>query len=327
MDAVINVMKPAGMTSMNVVSRVRRITDTKKAGHTGTLDPDVTGVLPVFVGKYTKAIHYLENEDKEYRAKCTLGMVTDTQDGSGEVLEAKGCDLSVEETVEALMSFVGAYDQLPPMYSAKQVNGQRLYDLARQGVEVERKSKKVNIYSINVLNTTVGESAGIDGGVHTVEIEFDVKCSRGTYIRTLCHDLGQKLGCGAYMSHLIRTRSGSFCIDNSLTFEELENRKESGTLSEILIPLEDVFKEYPRLTIAPREMVHFLNGVRMNRLSRNLVAQLRNAQEMVKNEQLNCRCEDGFYALVLDESGEPKAVAKVIADERFEIRMDRKFAD
>ena len=153
MDAVINVMKPAGMTSMNVVSRIRRITDTKKAGHTGTLDPEVTGVLPVFVGKFTKAIHYLEKEDKAYRAKCLLGAVTDTQDASGEILEAEGCTLSIDEVENALMEFVGEYDQIPPMYSARQVNGQRLYDLARQGVEVERKSKRVSIHSINILNT------------------------------------------------------------------------------------------------------------------------------------------------------------------------------
>lgn len=327
MDAVINVMKPAGMTSMNVVSRIRRITDTKKAGHTGTLDPDVTGVLPVFVGKYTKAIHYLENEDKVYRAKCLLGIVTDTQDASGQVVKASGCKCSVEEVKNALLNFVGEYDQLPPMYSARRVNGQRLYDLARQGVEVERKRKSISIYAINITEINVGLRDVDEETIPTIEIEFDVECSRGTYIRTLCHDLGQRLGCGAHMSHLVRTRSGGFLLDDAHTFEQLEELKEKGCLNCAMTPLEEVFKEYPKVVVGVRERVHLLNGVRMNRLSRDLFLQLKEISARLVELKSDCVCKDGYYVLVVDEENVPKAIAKVVIGERYEIRLDRKFAD
>ena len=229
-DGVINVYKEKGFTSHDVVAKLRGILRQKKIGHTGTLDPDAVGVLPVCLGKGTKLCDVLTDRTKAYRAVLLLGQVTDTQDAGGEVISR--CEperllaLSEDEVREAVMDFVGPYDQIPPMYSALKVNGQKLCDLARAGKTVERKARPVEILSIEI------EEICLPRLVMTVE------CSKGTYIRTLCHDIGEKLGVGGCMEELTRIRSGNFSIENALTLSEIEELRDAGTLGERIVAVE-----------------------------------------------------------------------------------------
>ena len=209
----------------------------KKIGHTGTLDPEAVGVLPVCLGSGTKLCDMLTDKSKEYEAVLLLGQVTDTQDVTGTVLEEHEVTADEEQAVEAIRSFVGAYEQIPPMYSALKVNGKRLYELARAGKEVERKGRPVEIHSIEILSVSLPE------------ITFRVACSKGTYIRTLCHDIGQKLGCGGTMKSLKRTRVGIFTIDGALKLSQLEELAAQGRLEEKVIPVEAMFTELPALTV------------------------------------------------------------------------------
>jgi len=209
MDGIINIYKPVGMTSHDVVNKVRRIVGTKKVGHTGTLDPDAEGVLPICINRGTKVADMLTVSDKRYTATFMLGITTDTLDISGEVLEERPVSVSKEEIVQAIRSFEGKIEQIPPMYSAIKVGGRKLCDLARKGIDVERKPREVEIYEINVLD------------VKDKYFTIDVKCSKGTYIRTLGNDIGQKLGCGAVMTKLVRTQSSIFKINDSVKLEYL----------------------------------------------------------------------------------------------------------
>ncbi len=210
MDGIINFLKPAGMTSNDVVRRISRIFGKVKTGHTGTLDPNAAGVLPICLGKGTRVSEFLLANDKKYRCELILGKVTDTRDIWGETIAESDVNVTQEDVLKALESFRGEIDQLPPKYSAIRVNGKRLYEYAREGLEVEIKSRKVVIHEIEVIKFSGNR------------IMFDVACSKGTYIRSICHDLGQMLGCGATMSFLLRTQSGIFNIDDSLTLESLE---------------------------------------------------------------------------------------------------------
>ena len=238
-DGVINVYKEKGFTSHDVVAKLRGILRQKKIGHTGTLDPDAVGVLPVCLGKGTKLCDVLTDRTKAYRAVLLLGQVTDTQDAGGEVISR--CEperllaLSEDEVREAVMDFVGPYDQIPPMYSALKVNGQKLCDLARAGKTVERQARPVEILSIEI------EEICLPLLVMTVE------CSKGTYIRTLCHDIGEKLGVGGCMEELTRIRSGNFSIENALTLSEIEELRDAGTLGERIVPVEELFPDYPKV--------------------------------------------------------------------------------
>ena len=233
---VIVINKHEGVTSHRIVQIMRKFFDTPRIGHTGTLDPMATGVLPILVGRAVKASDFLVAEDKEYIAEMTLGVRTDTDDITGEILEK--CDEipSEDKVFEAISSFIGEIEQIPPMYSAIKVGGVKLVDLAREGITIERKSRNVKINSI--------ESEKISENVYKMRIS----CSKGTYIRTLCHDIGEKLGCGAAMSALERTKSGSFTIENSYTIEDLE-KLTIEERAKLVMPTEELFMDCPAIDV------------------------------------------------------------------------------
>ena len=210
-NGIVNVYKEKGYTSFDVVAKMRGIMHQKKIGHTGTLDPDAEGVLPVCLGKATKVCELLTDKDKIYEATLLLGVETDTLDISGKVLNEAAVDVSEEQICEAIHTFVGEIMQVPPMYSALKVNGQKLCDLARKGITVERKARPVHIFSIDILE------------INIPEVKIKVHCSKGTYIRTLCDDIGKKLGCYGCMKDLIRTKVSAFELVDSLKLEEIEN--------------------------------------------------------------------------------------------------------
>lgn len=241
---IINVYKEQGFTSHDVVAKLRGILKQKKIGHTGTLDPDATGVLPVCLGKGTKLCDMLTDRDKTYQAVLLLGTVTDTQDTSGTVLAQKEVTSTEEEVQEAIRSFTGDYEQIPPMYSALKVDGKKLYELAREGKVIERKARLVHIHEIRIDEAALPR------------ITMTVSCSKGTYIRTLCHDIGDKLGCGGCMESLIRTKAGSFVIEDSITLGQIEELRDNGTLMDHITPIDEMFLEYPRVDI--REEFHKL---------------------------------------------------------------------
>lgn len=232
-DGILIIDKPTGWTSMDVCAKLRGILREKRIGHAGTLDPMATGVLPVFVGRATKAVQFAENGRKEYRAVLKLGTVTDTQDTTGAVLEAHPVTVGADEVRAALEHFTGELLQLPPMYSALKVNGQKLYDLARQGKTVERKPRAITVYELELLEQSAPD-----------EFTLRVVCSKGTYIRTLCHDLGEYLGCGGCMAALRRTRSGNFSVENARRIGEL-TRADRDTL----LPADTLFSAATSLTL------------------------------------------------------------------------------
>ena len=235
---IINVYKEKGFTSHDVVAKLRGIVGQKKIGHTGTLDPDATGVLPVCLGKATKLCDLLTDKNKTYEAVLLLGKTTDTQDITGEVLEEKSTEALTEEKVrEAIEGFIGDYEQIPPMYSALKVNGKKLYELAREGKVIERKARPVKILDIQILE------------IDLPKVRMEVSCSKGTYIRTLCHDIGEKLGCGGCMESLIRTRVSTFRIEDAKTMDEIETLKQEGKLAELLVPIDAMFPFYPKITV------------------------------------------------------------------------------
>ena len=232
-DGIINVYKEKGFTSFDVVAKMRGILGQRKVGHTGTLDPDAEGVLPVCAGRGTRLCDMLTDHDKTYRATMLLGVVTDTQDTTGKVLAEADTDRLTEAQVrEAILSFVGDYDQIPPMYSALKVDGKKLYELAREGKEVERKARPVQIHEIVIES------------INLPEVVMTVSCSKGTYIRTLCNDIGEKLGVGGCMKQLLRTKVGRFLLEDTLRLSDLQKLKEEGRLEEAVFPLEAVFAEY-----------------------------------------------------------------------------------
>ena len=232
-DGILIIDKPAGWTSMDVCAKLRGILREKRVGHAGTLDPMATGVLPVFVGRATRAVQFAENGRKEYHAVLKLGVVTDTQDVTGTVLETHPVTVGAEEVRAALGRFTGELSQLPPMYSALKVNGQKLCDLARQGRTVERKPRPVTIYELELTEQTAPD-----------EFSLRVVCSKGTYIRTLCHDLGQALGCGGCMAALRRTMAAGFRIEEAVTLDEAQSKGAA-----LLLPLDEYFRAYPRFTV------------------------------------------------------------------------------
>ncbi len=235
---ILNVYKEKGYTSHDVVAKLRGIVGQKKIGHTGTLDPDATGVLPVCLGKATKVCDLLTDKDKTYRAVLRLGITTDTQDISGEILkEENPGNLQEAEVRDAILSFVGEYEQIPPMYSALKVNGKKLYELAREGKTIERKSRPVKIHEIKIEEMDLPR------------VSFTVTCSKGTYIRTLCHDVGEKLGVGGCMEELERIAVGRFHLRDALTLKEIQEMQEEGSLEEILRPVDSVFLQYPEMKV------------------------------------------------------------------------------
>ena len=249
-SGIINVYKEAGFTSFDVVAKLRGILKIKKIGHTGTLDPDATGVLPVCIGKATKLCDMLTDKDKVYECVMLLGVETDTYDMSGRILEKKTVSVSEDEVKAAIESFVGDIMQVPPMYSALKVNGKKLYELAREGKEVERKARPVTIFSIDILS------------MNLPEVSIRIHCSKGTYIRSLCHDVGERLGCGCAMKSLVRTRVSQFDISDSKTLDEIERIVKNGKLDGILMPVAQVFEGYGTVFVIPTEeaLKHAVNG-------------------------------------------------------------------
>ena len=250
MQGILIINKPQGFTSQDVVSKVKKILNIKKAGHTGTLDPMATGVLPVLLGNYTKLSKYLIEHDKTYIAKVKLGEKTNTGDSEGNVIETNEVDISkldeinIEKTLE---TFLGKQMQIPPVYSSIKINGKKLYEYAREGKEVKIEPREIEIYNIKLLK------------VCNLEIEFEVSCSKGTYIRSLCEDIATRLGTVGYMSSLQRTLVDKFSIDNAMDFETLEKLKNS--IESKLITMEEVFEKFDKIKLNNRKKELFLNGV------------------------------------------------------------------
>lgn len=249
MDGIFNIYKQKGFTSHDVVAVVRKIIQQKKVGHTGTLDPDAEGVLPICVGKGTKLADYIMEGNKRYKAVVVLGVTTTTEDSSGEILEKKEFVFDEQKIKEVVYSFLGTSHQIPPMYSAIKVNGKKLYELARQGKEIERKSREITIFDIQIIKFMPPD-----------QFEIDVVCSKGTYIRTLCADIGKKLGCGAHMASLVRTASGMFSLDTAITLDQLKELAQKEQLQKVLLPLERALKQYSSVVVSSKGNTLLYNG-------------------------------------------------------------------
>ncbi len=251
-NGIIIINKEKGFTSNDVVAVMRGILKMKKIGHTGTLDPEAEGVLPLCLGKATKTVSLLTDTDKEYHTVARLGVTTDTEDMTGSIISEKKLSQeqvpSFEEVEKALMSFVGGYDQIPPMYSAKKVNGKKLYELAREGKEIDRKPCRVEIYDIRINSYSFPN------------VDFCVRCGKGTYIRSLIRDLGEKLGTGAAMESLIRTKVSCYSLDEALTIKEVEEKASAGETESIIKDIESVFMSLPSFTVKGKNEGYLRNG-------------------------------------------------------------------
>jgi tRNA pseudouridine55 synthase len=292
-NGIINIYKEAGFTSHDVVAKLRGIVHQKKIGHTGTLDPDAVGVLPVCFGNATKLCDMLTDKSKEYEACMRLGVTTDTQDMSGKILTTSKVNVTEDEVIKAVMGFVGGYEQIPPMYSAIKVNGKKLYELARAGKEVERQPRHVDIPSIRI--TDVGMPL----------VSFVVECSKGTYIRALCADIGEKLGCGAAMESLKRTRVGNFRIEDAITISRFEEIMASGEFEryadKIVMPPDSIFMDYGKACIKGEYLGALLNGNKLN-------TQQLDFENLQKFDSTQNEFKDGEFIRVYDDCGEFKAV-------------------
>jgi tRNA pseudouridine55 synthase len=253
-NGLINIYKEPGYTSNDVVAKLRGILHQRRIGHTGTLDPDAVGVLVCCLGSGTRLVEELTDHTKEYIAVCRLGITTDTQDMSGQITAEYPDDTipDINALNEAVQAFVGDYDQIPPMYSALKVNGKRLYELAREGKEVERKPRRIHIDSISILDAT--------DLANRHEFTMEVRCSKGTYIRTLCNDIGERLGCGGTMAHLTRTAVGSFHLDTAVTLDQVEKMRDEGQLDRSIVPLEHFFRDLDAVHIKPESRKLIENG-------------------------------------------------------------------
>lgn len=249
MDGIFNIYKEKGFTSHDVVAIVRRTIHMKKVGHTGTLDPDAEGVLPVCVGKATKLSDVIMDGRKSYRAMLRLGITTTTEDASGEVLETKEVEYNEDRIREVVASFIGKLEQVPPMYSAVKVNGKKLYELAREGKEIQRKSRTIEVYDIRIRQFLPPD-----------RVEIDVDCSKGTYIRTLCADIGKRLGCGGHMAELLRTATGAFSLENAIKLDELKALAEQEKAEEALLTMEEALKDFPVVKVSEKSQKFLYNG-------------------------------------------------------------------
>jgi tRNA pseudouridine55 synthase len=248
MNGVINIYKPIGVTSFDVVRKVMKVCKTKKVGHTGTLDPLASGVLPICIGRATKIVEYIMSDIKEYRVQLKLGITTDSYDREGKILNENDTYVSKELIINAISKYTGDIDQEPPMYSALKVNGKRLYELARQGITVERQKRKIHIYKIDIAS------------VDYPYADFTVTCSKGTYIRSLCYDIGKDLGVGGTMWSLERTKSGMFNSCDSIDFHELNEE----LIHKNLISIDEALKNYDVISFNNKYGKLLLNGVKMN---------------------------------------------------------------
>ena len=251
-NGIIIIDKPAGWTSQDVAAKLRGVFHERRIGHSGTLDPMATGVLVLFVGRATRAVEFAERDSKEYLAGLRLGLVTNTQDTSGETLETHPVAVTREELDAALDAFRGDISQIPPMYSAIKIGGKKLYELARKGQEVERKPRNITIFELAV--------EGRSGS----DWDLRVRCSKGTYVRTLCHDIGQSLGCGGCMSSLRRTRAGRFTLEQAVTMEQILAFAQEHDPAELLMPVDAAFRQYKSIFLSPKQSKMFLDGIRLD---------------------------------------------------------------
>lgn len=249
MDGILNIRKEKGFTSHDVVAIVRKTLQTKKVGHTGTLDPDAEGVLPICVGKATKLSDIIMQGKKQYRAVVRLGITTTTEDASGDVLEQKEVLFDEQNIQNAVKQFVGEIEQIPPMYSAIKVNGKKLYELAREGKEIARKARTVTIYDIQITKFLPPE-----------RFEIVVDCTKGTYIRTLCSDIGKVLGCGAHMESLLRTETSGFTLENAITLDTLKQMAENGQAENALLSMTAALGMYPKVIVSAKWEKMLYNG-------------------------------------------------------------------
>ena len=254
MNGILCVDKPQDFTSFDVVAKLRGILQMKRLGHGGTLDPMATGVLPVFVGSATKACDIMPDSTKSYTAGFRLGVTSDTQDIWGEVREYSDMAVSREDIEAVIPAFTGEIMQLPPMYSAVQVNGRRLYDLARQGVEVEREARQVTVSRLSLTGYSSDKREG----------RLEICCGKGTYIRTIINDIGEKLGCGGIMTSLVRTSSGGFSLADCHTLEEIQQARDEGRLEELILPIDRVFAMLPELRLGEAQTRMYRNGVKLD---------------------------------------------------------------
>ena len=293
MVGIICVNKPAGMTSFGAVARVRGITREKKCGHTGTLDPMATGVLPVMLGSATKFLNYLPDSDKGYRAAFVLGKTTDTLDSTGTVTGTYPVTATADDVRAVLPQFTGAIQQLPPMYSAKSKDGVRLYELARQGVEIERTPCEVTVKSLTLV--------GQENGAYII----DVLCSKGTYIRSLIDDIGKALGCGAVMTALQRTQAMGFTLEDCVTLEELQLLKDNGTgFDAVLHTLDSLYAGYPQVPVTAAQATRFLNGGALD------IQRIKEAPAI--GESCAVRSPDGTFLGLGKNTGEELAAIRIL---------------
>lgn len=248
MNGIINIYKPIGITSFDAVRQIMNICGTRKVGHTGTLDPLASGVLPICIGRGTKIVDFIMSETKVYRAELRLGVETDTYDREGSIIDERNVNLTEDEIHRAFNLFVGEIDQEPPMYSAIKVKGKKLYELAREGIVIERTKRKITIFSIDIIKISLPF------------ITFDVKCSKGTYVRSLCHDLGAALGTGGTMWNLERRETGIFTLENSVHLDEVTK----ANILEYAISIEDALSNYDKLSFSSKYDKLLLNGVKIN---------------------------------------------------------------
>lgn len=287
-SGILNIYKEKGYTSHDVVARLRGILGQKKIGHTGTLDPEAEGVLPVCLGRATKVCDMITDKDKTYEAVLLLGKTTDTQDVTGRVLSERplvsgGMAITPNKAEECILSFAGEYDQIPPMYSALKVGGKKLYELAREGKTVERKSRKVMIHGIRICEISLPR------------IRMEIDCSKGTYIRTLCHDIGEKLGCGGCMESLLRTRVGRFRLEESRKLDEVERAVREGGLNSLLLPADWVFDQMRAVRTAETydRLAHNGSPLRIRQLE--LLQPDPEQTDFMENEQLRLYDSRGVF--------------------------------
>ena len=258
LHGLVNVLKPPGMTSHDVVDFFRKISGVRRVGHTGTLDPGAAGVLVLCVGRATRAAAYLQESEKSYRAEMLLGVSTDTQDASGRTVQVcSDFELDWSEVDAALASLIGTIQQRPPMASAVRRQGRRLYELARQGLEVERPARSVEVYDIQIVEVLPRDEPKARFGARVV---FDITCGPGTYVRTICADVGEKLGCGAHLSFLVRTRAGAFRLEESVTLEELETAARHRRLADYLLPVDLGLTHMPAVSVSRTDAARVRHG-------------------------------------------------------------------
>ncbi len=300
MNGVIVVNKPEGFTSFDVIAVLRKLCNERKIGHCGTLDPNATGVLPVLLGRAANAQDILPNHDKTYRANFVLGKVTDTLDIWGQVNKEEKTQVTKEELLSVIPEFTGEIDQIPPMYSAVQINGKRLYDLARQGIEVERKARKITVYSLELIDFDEETQSGT----------LQVSCSKGTYIRTLIDDIAKKLCIGGCMTSLVRESACGFNLQESYTLDELKDLSAKGEIEKTLLSTESLFVTYKEVKVSQEQAKRFANGGALS------IDRIREKPEMI----------DGNIYRVKAPTGDFMGLAKFDAESR-ELKIFKQFAD